>query len=247
MINILNISQGIKLGFTCFTVCLVLSGNAAGQVPNGSGNRTGSLVGGFLAAIQKQQEIEANQKTWVTVPPDVKTCLGFALARNNLTVDGLISSGVSARDPRLGSVMNSCNIIANRQLRINVPCQISDERMGQVSTVCSEYYAQNSNGTIITISRDDFIRISSSGASGISVILRETPEGKVARLEQARLKAEADRQNYLNSPEGRQQAALEAAQQKQREDDQKRKYAEQKKLEAEKRAAERDLVNFKPY
>jgi hypothetical protein len=177
----------------------------------------GNLFGALAQAGAKSKA----KKGWATTSEPVKVCVNMMLASKNLTVDKILAAGVAPTDQRVATLVTFCDQVLAAQLQTNIACNVSDSKGKPVSSTCNQVFAKNANGTIVEISRDDFIRAAGNGEN-VQIGVFETLVANAGRLQAERRdveakqrEVEAERQRFLASPEGKRQAAAEALRAKQ--------------------------------
>ena len=166
----------------------------------------GNLFGALAQAGAKSKA----KKGWAKISEPVKACVNMTLASRNLTVDQIVAAGVTPTNQQVAPLITFCDQILVAQLQTNVACNVSNSKGQQVVSTCNQVFAKDENGTITEISRDDFIRAAGNGEK-VQIGIFETSVANAARLNEERRLAEAERQAFLDSPEGKRQAAATAA------------------------------------
>ncbi len=200
-----------------------------------SDNPVDALIGmiGRVSAKSKAK------KKWAQVGPDIQQCVNIYLEPRKITVHQMIAEGLSPDHEKVAPIVTVCHKAVTTQLKENFPCKVVNakgvEKRVEVTTVCQEFFAKAVNGQWVAISRDDYIR-ASARKEAVTVIAFETLAAESARLaeekrlareaaakaeaarverlareEAARKAREEERQRFLASPEGKQQAAEQAA------------------------------------
>ena len=186
---------------------------------NNTANTVGGIVGLFAGIAQAGAKADA-QKKWMQVAEPVRACVNVAYSSKGVTLDQIYNEGIAPSDQRIAPVMNFCNATMTRQLRQNFACNVQNSKGQQVTSICSEGFARPVNGSLTAASTEDYITAAMNGEK-VQVGVFETGAGRTARgraeraqEEELARKAEAERQAFLNSPEGKRQAAEQAAQAK---------------------------------
>ncbi len=176
---------------------------------NATQDTIGALGNLFGALAQAGAKAKA-QKSWAQINPQVAQCVNIAFSGKKITVDQLVAAGLTPEDQRVAPLITFCNAVLTTELKTNFSCTTPNAQGQQVPTMCSEIYARDENGGFTQLTQEDFIR--AVGASEkATVATLETTEANAARLQIERQQAEAARQRFLASPEGKRQAAAEAA------------------------------------
>lgn len=188
-------------------------------------------VFGLFGVVTKGIAQADVRSSWNAVPVETRSCLDTAFSPKNANVEGLIRSGVKAKDPRLSELMNFCQAVMSRQLRNNFPCNTPNSAGQNVETLCYEQFVSTANGEVRALDRDAFIRLAASGGA-VQIATLEMPAARSNRLqaEQRIREAEAQRARLAQ-----QQAMAE-----------RQRLAEQKASE-DKRKAAAELSTFRPY
>lgn len=170
-------------------------------------------VGGILGLIGNISQGAAKskaQKGWAQTGEPVRACINTMFSEKNLSVEQLAAAGVGPTDPRIAQLVTSCNQIMSAQLQTNISCNVTNSKGHQVQSLCNQVFAKEENGKISEVSREDFLRAAARGEK-VQVALLETSVANSARLNEERRLAEVERQAFLASPEGKRQAAADAA------------------------------------
>jgi hypothetical protein len=215
----------LPISFRRLLTILVLSMLAVGgsqtayAQSNNTANTVGGIVGLFAGIAQAGAKADA-QKKWMQVAEPVRACVNVAYSSKGVTLDQIYNEGIAPSDQRIAPVMNFCNATMTRQLRQNFACNVQNSKGQQVTSICSEGFARPVNGSLTAASTEDYITAAMNGEK-VQVGVFETGAGRTARgraeraqEEELARKAEAERQAFLNSPEGKRQAAEQAAQAK---------------------------------
>ena len=171
---------------------------------------TAGAIGNLFGALAKAGAKSKAQKGWAQISEPVKACLNITLESKKLTVEQLLAAGISPSDERVSPLVTSCNQIMAAQLQTNIPCNVTNSKGQQVQSICNQVFAKDENGQIFEVSRDDFLRAAGNGEK-VQIAVLELSSANSARLAEEERLAEAERQRFLASPEGKRQAALEAA------------------------------------
>ena len=217
----------LPISFRRLLTILVLSMLAVGgsqtayaQSNNNTANTVGGIVGLFAGIAQAGAKADA-QKKWMQVAEPVRACVNVAYSSKGVTLDQIYNEGIAPSDQRIAPVMNFCNATMTRQLRQNFACNVQNSKGQQVTSICSEGFARPVNGSLTAASTEDYITAAMNGEK-VQIAAIETGAGRTAReraerdqQEELARKAEAERQAFLNSPEGKRQAAAQIAAEKQ--------------------------------
>lgn len=172
-------------------------------------NAVGAIGNLFGALAQAGAKAKA-QKGWAQVNPQTTQCVNTMFSSKNVTVDQLIEAGLAPNDKRLAPIMNACNAFLTAQLRTNFPCTVTNAKAEQVETTCNESFAKEVDGALVPISGDEVILAAANGEK-VSAGNFETEEAQQARLASEQRQAAVERQKFATSPEGKRQAAANAA------------------------------------
>lgn len=179
---------------------------------NSGQNAAGGILGLFGTIAQEAAKSNA-RKRWDQTTPEIKQCVNTMFAAKNISVDQIAAAGIAPNDARISQLVASCQTIMTAQPKTNFPCNVTNSKGQQVATTCNESFAKEVNGSLVPISRDDFLRAAGNGEK-VQVANFEAVAAQNARLAEERRLAEAERQRFLASPEGKQQAAANAAKEK---------------------------------
>lgn len=206
---------------------------------NSGENAVRGILGLFGTIAQEAAKSNARKK-WDQTSPDIKQCVNTMFATKNVNVDQIIAAGISPTDQRIAPVVTLCQTVMTAKLRTDFACDVTNTKGQQVQTTCTQSFAKAVNGSLVPVTRDDFLRAAANGEK-VEVGNFETTAAQNTRLaEERRLaeverrareaQAEAERQRFLASPEGKRQVAAEAARARQA-------AAARQKEEADRRAA----------
>ncbi len=192
------------------------------------------LVSNLIGALTQAAARSKAKKEWAPIGTEVRQCVDLAFARHNLSVDTIINAGVSPSDQRVTPVVEFCKETANRQLRIEVPCSVKNDKGQEVQSLCSERFASNTGRGVTALTVEQYIQAAARGES-VDVALFETDAAASARVQSEKQRdeeARLERERFLASPEGRRQAALEAARARQEREQAERAAAAQRAAQA---------------
>ena len=178
-------------------------------------NQTQNTIGalGNLFGALAQAGAKANAlKQWQAQDAQIIQCINTIYASKNITADSFVAAGVGPNDQRVAPVITLCKAVMAAQPKVDFPCNVTNANGQQVASKCSEAYAVSRNGSLVAVSRDDFLRAAGNGEQ-VQVANFETAEANAARLQAEQLQAE--RKRFMASPEGKRQLAVEAAQARQ--------------------------------
>lgn len=182
---------------------------------NSPQNTIGAIGNLFGALAQAGAKANA-ERAWAKVNPQITQCANTMLSGKNVTVDQLIAAGLGPNDQRIAPIINACNAVLTAQLRTNFPCSVTNSKGQQVTTTCNESFAKEVDGSLVALSIDDVILAAGNGEK-ITAANFETVEAQQVRLAEEQRQAQAERQAFLASPEGKRQVAAEAARARQAE------------------------------
>jgi hypothetical protein len=193
---------------------LVFVGSQTINGPSFAQNAEGSLKYGDGAT-----GISVAKPGWESVSSDVQACVNLAYSSRNATIVGLTRLGIGPADPRVASVVNFCRSTLATRFKENIRCNVLGGDGHFEESVCNESFAQEINGSVRPIGRDDFIRgwiarvkvfVSEfETTSGHDArLLHEKEQAETNRIEADRL-AEIERQKFASSPKGKAAALAE--------------------------------------
>jgi hypothetical protein len=188
----------------------------------------GNLFGSMAKAGAKSKAL----KQWQAQDAQVIQCINTIYSSKNLTADSFVAAGVGPNDPTMAPVINLCKVVMTTPPKTNFPCNVTNTNGQQVASTCSESYAATRNGSLVAISRDDFLR-AAGNSEQVQLANFETAEANAARIRVEQQQAAVERQRFLASPEGKRQAAAEAARAKQAEIERRRAEAARAAQEAQ--------------
>ncbi len=196
-----------------FLLAISFTSNLTPQAAFAQSNSTEQAIGAAanLLGILAQGAAKGNaQKAWSQLDPQVIQCVNTVFEAKNVTADQFVAAGMAPNDARLAPIINMCSAVLTAQPKENFPCNVTNSKGQEVPTKCVETFAVETNGTLNPVSRDDFLRAVGNDQK-VQIANFETQDAQNSRLQAERLAAEAERQRYLASPEGKRQVALEAA------------------------------------
>ena len=189
-----------------------------------------SAFGGLLGSIiQSAQKAEARAK-WEKLDHATRVCAATYMSAKQVNFDAVVNGGISPEHPQLAPIVKFCGDLAAKQLKQNFGCTVNDSSGAPVSTMCDEAFAQNIDGKISRLTKEQFIRAVATGKK-VLIANAETDTAKSARLakaaqlaEEQRIAreqeahkqaeaAEAEHKRFMESPEGKRQAAAALAEQ----------------------------------
>jgi len=198
-------------------------------------NRQGeNALGDFIGMIAQASAKSKAKKRWAQVGPEIQQCVNTTFSSKNVNVDQIIAAGMSPTHKDIAPVIELCQTVMTAQLKTNCACNVANAKGQQVPTTCSQSFAKAVNGKWTPVSRDDFLRAAANDEK-VTVTDFETAAANTARLaEERRLaqeaaareeaarrerlaKEEEERRRFAASPEGKRQAAEQAARQRQAE------------------------------
>lgn len=144
---------------------------------------------------------ERASKQWRAQDAQIIQCINTIYAAKNITADSFVAAGVGPTDQRVAPVITLCKAVMTAQPKVNFPCNVTNSSGQQVESTCSESYAVSRNGSLVAVSRDDFLRAAGDGEQ-VQVANFETVAAQNARLAGGRQQSEAERDQYWASPEG---------------------------------------------
>lgn len=195
-------------------IFLIFFGNIAIIGPIFAQNAGGSLkYGGDVAGIS------VAKPGWESVSSEVQDCVNLAYSSRNATIVGLTRLGIGPTDPRVAPVVNFCRSTLATRFKENIPCKVVGGDGHFEESVCNESFAQEINGSVSPIGRDDFIKgwtarvkvfVSEFETTGgrDARLLHEKEQAEANRIEAERL-AEIERQKFASSPKGKAAALAE--------------------------------------
>lgn len=164
-----------------------------------------NLIGSLAQAGARSKA----QKAWMQASEPIRACVNTALAPKNVTIDQLIAAGIAPADARAAPLVTFCNQVMAAQLKTNIACNVTNSKGQQVASTCNQVFAKDENGSVSEITRDEFIQRAASSQK-VQIAILETSVANAARLQTEQRQAEAERQRFLASPEGKRQLAAEA-------------------------------------
>jgi hypothetical protein len=204
------------------------------------GQQTSPLVD-LIGTIAKASAKSNAKKKWSKVSPEIQQCVNTYLASRKITVDQMITEGLSPDHEKVTPIITMCQSVMAAQLKANFPCNITNSKGLQVATTCVQSYAKAVSGKWAPISRDDFLRAGSNNeqvtiadfetqaaqntrlaeerriAQEAAAKAEAARQERLAKEEAARIAQEEERRRFLASPEGKRQAAQQAAEKAARE------------------------------
>jgi hypothetical protein len=191
------------------SVLLISATMPAASAQSRQAQDTAGAIGNLFGALAKAGAKSKAQKGWAQISEPIRACLNTTLEPKKLTVEQLAAAGISPSDERISPLVTSCNQIMAAQLQTNIPCNVTNSKGQQVQSICNQVFAKDENGQIFEVSRDDFLRAAGNGEK-VQIAVLELSSANSARLAEEQRLAEAERQAFLASPEGKRQAAAEA-------------------------------------
>ncbi len=198
------------------------------------GQQTSPLVD-LIGTIAKASAKSNAKKKWSKVSPEIQQCVNTYLASRKISVDQMITEGLSPDHEKVTPIVTMCQSVMAAQLKANFPCNITNSKGLQVATTCVQSYAKAVSGKWAPISRDDFLRAGSNNeqvtiadfetqaaqntrlAEEKRIAQEAAAKAEAARLERlakeeaTRIAQEEERLRFAASPAGKRQAAEQAA------------------------------------
>lgn len=189
-------------------------------------NALGDLIGSIAQASAKSKA----KKGWAQVAPEIQQCVNKFFESKNINVEQIIAAGLSPTHEKMAPIITMCQAVMATQLKADFPCKVPNSKGEQVATTCVQSYSKAVNGKWVPVSRDDFLRAAGNNEQ-VNVADFETVAAQTARLaeekrlaqeaaakaEAARIKQLEEQRRFAASPEGKRQAAQQAAQRAARE------------------------------
>jgi hypothetical protein len=138
----------------------------------------GNLFGSMAKAGAKSKAL----KQWQAQDAQVVQCINTIYSSKNLTADSFVAAGVGPNDPSMAPVINICKVVMTTPPKTNFPCNVTNANGQQVASTCSESYAATRNGSLVAISRDDFLR-AAGNSEQVQLANFETVAAQNARLQ----------------------------------------------------------------
>jgi hypothetical protein len=199
-----------------FCIPISLTGSVIAQSSSAQSSLDGIV--NLFGALAKAGAKSKAQKQWQAQDQQITQCINTIFAVKNIDTNSLIAAGIGPNDTRVAPILTLCNAVMTAQPNTNFPCNVTNAAGRDVSSICSESYATLRDGSLVPVSRDDFLRAFGNGEQ-VQVANFETTAAQNSRLSEERRMAiedqraaaalaEANRQKFLASPEGKRQAAL---------------------------------------
>ncbi len=137
----------VRLGYSRSLVGVALAAvsSLAAQGAQAQADAIFGMVGGMMAAAQAQAAGEA----WSRQPELRQYCVQRGLSRQNVTIQGLIRSGVMPNDARIHQVISQCARFEPSALKEGYRCTVPDESGMLASSVCDQRFArQDGSGRV---------------------------------------------------------------------------------------------------
>lgn len=193
-----------RYGWVSLAAVAIVAAPANAQSP-GQQDAFGA-IGGLLGALAQAGAKSRAERGWAQASEPLRSCVSLAFSAKNVSIEQLVAAGIAPSDKRLAPIMTFCNQLMSTELKTNFPCNVPNSRGLQVSSLCDQKFAKDEGGLVSEITRDEFIQRVGNGEK-IQIAVIETAAAKQARLYEEQKAVEAERQRYLNSPEGRRAAA----------------------------------------
>ncbi len=187
-----------------------------------------SPIADLIGMIANASAKSNAKKKWAKVSPEIQQCVNTFSESKNINVDQIIAAGISPTHEKILPIVTMCQTVMSAQLKSDFPCTVTNAKGQQVPTTCVQSYVKAVRGAWVPVSRDDFLRAGSNNET-VNVADFETTVAQNSRLadekrlaQEAAAKAEAlraerlareqeERRRFAASPEGKRQAAEQAA------------------------------------
>lgn len=177
-------------------VTLIITAAVPAAAQSNSTQDTIGALGNLFGALAQAGAKSKALKQWQAQDARVIQCINTMYSSKNITADSFVASGVGPNDQRVAPVIAICKTVMTAEPKTNFPCNVTNGRGQQVSSSCSESYAVSRNGSLVPVSRDDFLRAAGSGEE-VQVANFETTEASSARLQAEQQQAAAEKQRFL--------------------------------------------------
>jgi len=117
-------------------------------------------------------------RAWNAVPKAIRDCVDVAAQRANISLAGVIASGVMPSDQRLADTMAICKQFVEG-LKENYRCTLKLPNNESINTTCSQYYGYRDGNQFKKITKEEAFRDAFTQRSARNLIFEEeTTEGR---------------------------------------------------------------------